>query len=177
MNECPIYLTTTGDVSGTYSVVPETPVNCASCCNCGYLQYEALMPYLSEIKFLLKNPDQEQALELEFRLREQILEISRLFDMEAGVEPGYFSRAHYKTTKVFPTDRTKYLKIPEFVKGSLEIRTMSNYLLSENSYGFQDGYLVYKPCAQDTYCSRECGCGTKKRRKEEPWPDKCYKVT
>jgi hypothetical protein len=177
MNECPIYLVNPETAVGGYNPPPTSPSSCTECCNCGYLQYEGLLPYLSEIRYYLKGPDQEAAGEFEFRLREQILEISRLFDMDAGVEPGHFSKAHYSTTRTYPTHGTNYIKIPEFVPGTLEIRTVGNFLVSPTSYGVQDGFVVYLPCSNGNACYPTCGCNDAKPRKVTKWPESCYQVT
>ena len=176
--ECPIYYidptSTTGGCSTTSPPVEES--NCASCCNCGYLQFESLLPYLGEIGDTQKN-DNDKAVELEFKLREQIIEISRLFDIEAGVEPGFFSKSHYKTTKVTTSNGTRYLKVPEYVPGTLEIRNTANVVLDSSSYAYADGFLVYLPCATHVSCGCSSGCGEVKAESPQPWPNTCYQVT
>lgn len=175
MSQCPIYLINPDISSGDVSEPPDDSP-CINCCNCGYIQYESLIPYLQEIKSSLKD-DAGKAVEFEFKLREQILEISRLFDIEAGVTQGYFSKSHYQTTRVYATNGTKFIKVPDFVSGTLEIRTLDNVLLDSNSYGFKDGFVIYLPCSNhsSTWCST--GCGYPKSQTPVRWPDGCYKVT
>lgn len=175
--DCPIYYVdpeATGGCSTSEPPVEES--NCASCCNCGYLQFESLIPYLEEINDKLKE-DKDKFVELEFKLREQIIEISRLFDLEAGVEPGFFSKSHYKTTKVTPANGTRFIKVPQFVAGTLEVRTSNNVLLDPSSYGYADGFLVYKPCAEHIECGCSTSCGAKKSVNPMPWPNSCYQIT
>lgn len=174
MSNCPIFYT---DPEST-STCSSTPIDegCVECCSCGYLQYESLVPYLREIRSSLDDTT-EQSVELEFKLREQIIEISRLFDIDAGVSPGFFSKAHYSTTEVFPTNGSKFIKIPDFVKGTLVVRNMSDCILSNDSYGYQDGYLVFKPCEEHLTCGCHSICGNPKTKIPQPWPDKCYKIS
>ena len=128
-------------VAGTPAPPPPT---CQTGCNCGYLQYEGLLSYFAEINdSLAQSP--ENAVQLEYKLREQIIEISRLFDMDAGVEPGYFSKSHYSTTQIVSSDRTRYLKVPEHVAGTLEVRTMSDQIVPETAYVYKNGFLIFHP--------------------------------
>ncbi len=175
MTSCPTFYINPESSSGC-ATAPVDDFQCVDCCNCGYIQFESLLPYLKEIRSSLRD-DIEQSSELEFKLRDQIIEISRLFDIETGVEPGYFSKAHYNTTQVFPTNGSKYIKIPNFVKDTLDVRTTSNHLLNSNSYGFQDGFLVYHPCSAHYECGCDDGCGNERTFTPQPWPDTCYKVT
>jgi hypothetical protein len=124
MIECPIFWipsTPTGPVDPPVDDI----INCVGC-NCGYLLYENLITYMPEIQDALK-ADPENYPDLEFKLREQIVEISRLFDMDAGVSPGYFSKAHYKTTKIVAANGSRYIKIPDFVDDTLEVSLLSMY--------------------------------------------------
>lgn len=178
MNDCPIFLLDPElDYIGDVVEPPVEPPVCIGACNCGYVQFENLLPYLEEIRDKLKQSNQEAYQEFEFRLREQIIEISRLFDIDAGVEPGFFSTAHYSTTQVFPTNGTRFIKIPEFVVNTLEVRTIDNHVLDTGSYGVRDGYLMYLPCQTHTTCGCNSGCELPKSRKPLPWPNACYKVT
>jgi hypothetical protein len=171
MSDCPIYLVTPGT-----EAVPSPVEDAPTCkgCNCGYIQYEALIPYLAEIRDSLgMSPD--KAIDLEFKLREQILEISRLFDMDAGVEQGYFSKAHTCTTKR-TVSSGKYMKIPPHIEGTLEVRTMDDILLDSSLYTYKDGHLIYQPCEEHIKCGCSDSCGNNRVTYEAPWPDKCYKV-
>jgi len=155
----------------------DDPIECDSCqCNCGYLQYENLIPYLAEIQHVMQTSE-DDALDLEFKLREQIVEVSRLFDMDAGVEPGFFTKAHYKTTKIFTTNGTRYMKVPDFVRDSLELRTMANQVLDASAWGLKDGYLIYKPCSSHTNCPCTSSCESRVKYTPLKWPDGCYKLT
>jgi hypothetical protein len=176
--DCPIYLLDPNATAGTCST-SEPPVeqsSCAECCNCGYLQFESLLPYLGEINDKLKD-DADRFVEFEFKLREQIIEISRLFDIDAGVAPGYFSKSHFRTTRIYPTNGTRYIKVPEFVPNTLEVRTANNVLLDDSSYGYKDGFLVYLPCSRHESCGCTGGCGEAKSARPVEWPNTCYKVT
>lgn len=173
MIDCPIYYTLPSDA---VSPSPPSDDDAVCGCNCGYLQFEELLPYLHEIKDKLKQSNEDYN-QFEFRLRQQILEVSRLFDMEAGVRPGYFSKAHYSTTKVFPTNQGKFIKIPEFVLGTLEVRTLDDYIVDESLYGYQAQHLVYLPCMTHTSCECNSGCGGSRATNPIEWPNACYKVT
>lgn len=174
MIECPIYYV---DPNST-TTLPSPPVeeqNCAGC-NCGYLQFENLLPYLKELNDKLRE-DRESFNDLEFKLRQQIVEVSRLFDIEANVRQGYFSKAHYKTTQVVTTNGTKYLKVDPFVPGSLTVRTTDDYILDESSYKLENQHLVYLPCRNHSDCGCSVGCRTPKSVTPRPWPNACYKLT
>ena len=176
--DCPIYFVDPNITGGncSTSTPPVEESSCAECCNCGYLQFESLLSYLEEINDKLKE-DKDKFVELEFKLREQIIEISRLFDLEAGVQPGFFAKSHYKTTRVTPTNGTRFLKIEPHVAGTLEVRTSDNVLLDASSYSYTDGFLVYLPCAKHESCGCSTGCGSKKAKEPLPWPNSCYKLT
>ena len=176
MDNCPIYYS-----SGTANLVTDPPpspdiIGCEHSCNCGYIQYENLIPYLSEIKDNLKD-DPEKYTQFEFKLREQIIEVSRVFDIDAGVKAGYFTKSHYLSTKVYSTNGTRYLKIPEFVEGTLQVRNTANQIIPEEWYSYKDGYLVYLPCSKHSITGCDTSCSTKKRRKAVEWPEGCYQVT
>jgi hypothetical protein len=175
-NDCPIYFVNPSDLVGGVDTPPPDPTGCDNICNCGYIQFESLLPYLDEIKRIAKW-DKEESDELEMRLREQIIEISRLFDIQAGVKPGFFTKAHFTTTQVFPTNGTRYIKIPDFVQGTMSVRTTDDHLLADGSWGIQDGFLVYLPCSQHITCGCSWGCTRRKSRRPRPWPAACYKVT
>lgn len=127
--------------------------DCAKCgCHCGYIQYESLAPYMSKLSNNFTK-DEEHIL-LEGKIRQQIVEISRLFDAATKVEDGFYSKAHYKVVKLFGNN-ISYLSIPDFVDGSLELYTEDGYLINSNTYTAKDGYLIINPC---TSHSQSCGC-------------------
>jgi hypothetical protein len=174
MIECPIFW-----ISPTPVGDPDPPVDdviTCSGCNCGYIQYEHLLSYLPEVDDALK-ADPEKYKESEFKLRQQITEISRLFDIDAGVAPGFFSKAHYKTTKVFPTNGTRFIRIPDFVKDTLEVRTLEDIVIDPNSYGVENNHLVFMPCLKHVRCGCPTGCNRRRCRRHVEWPNGCYKVT
>lgn len=173
MIDCPIYYVIPGE-TGDPSPPVDDVVSCGGC-NCGYLQYEELIPYLKEIRSKAKE-DSEDYIQFEFRLRQQILEVSRLFDMEAGVQPGYFAKGHYKTTKVFATNNGKFIKIPEFILGTLEVRTLDDIIVDDSTYGFENQHLIYLPCVKHMNCVCNDGCDNRSRY-PMGWPDKCYQVS
>lgn len=174
MIDCPIYYVIPGDTSEPSPPIDDV-VTCGGC-NCGYLQYEELLPYLRDINIKFKE-DSEDYIQFEFRLRGQILEVSRLFDMEAGVQPGYFAKGHYKTTKIFTTNDGRFIKIPEFVLGTLEVRTTDDVIVDESTYGYENQHLVYLPCMTHTACGCDSGCTNEKLKQPVAWPNKCYKVS
>ena len=171
MNECPIYYTST-DTTGLPS--PPNDVKYCAGCNCGYLQFESLVPYLKEINNQLRE-DQEDFNNLEFKLRQEIIEISRLFDIEAGVSPGYFSTAHYKSTKVITSNGTKYLKVADFIPGTLTLRTIDDYIIDPDSYRYENKHLVFLPCVE--HSSIGCTGGCLNSKSATAWPNSCYKLT
>lgn len=121
-------------------------------CNCGYILYESLAPHMSKLtNEYTKNEDH---IALEAKLRQQIIEVSRLFDLETSSRPGEHSSAHYKILKLYGNG-SKYLKIPEFVDGTLQLYTADNYLINPDSYAYIDGFLVLNPCVDH---SSSCGC-------------------
>ena len=175
MIDCPIYYVIPGD-TGDPSPPVDDVVSCGGC-NCGYLQFEELLPYLSEIQSKVKQESPEDYNQFEFRLRQQILEVSRLFDMEAGVQPGYFAKGHYKTTKVFTTNDGKFIKIPEFVLGTLEVRNLDDVIIDDSVYGYENQHLVYLPCVDHRNCECPSSCNSSKSTLPLAWPHKCYKVS
>lgn len=172
MIECPVYLNTS--VSTTASPAPRDDASCG--CNCGYIQYESLIPYLAEINDSL-NLTPNKAIEFEFKLREQIAEISRLFDSAAGVTPGYFSKAHYRTTHTYTSDGSRYIRVPAHLSGTLEVRTTADTLIDPALYSLKDGHLVYMPCSTHTNCGCTDVCGISTVNNPPAWPEKCYKIT
>ncbi len=174
MTDCPIYWINPNSSSGC-SLSPADETVACSGCNCGYIQFENLLPYLPELNLKYKE-NIDSFHELEFKLRQQIIEVSRLFDIEADVPSGYFSKAHYKTSKVFRSNNTKFLKIPDFVD-SVEVRTMDNQILDPNSYRYENQHLVYLPCKQHEACGCSTGCTNKRYVNPRPWPDTCYQIT
>lgn len=177
MSDCPVYFINETDLLQDVSEPPTEPTSCSSQCHCGYVQFESLIPYLPEIKDRMKYPT-DDGVELEFRLRQEIVEISRIFDVAAGVKPGYFSPAHYQTTQIYSSDGTKFIKIGDFVPDTLEVRTLANQVLNPATYAVKDGYLIYMPCSSHSNTS-ECtsGCSEHKAYRPVPWPSACYKVT
>lgn len=175
MIDCPIYFIipgTTGDPSPPVDDV----VSCGGC-NCGYLQFEDLLPYLKEINDKVKQ-ESEDSNQFEFRLRQEILEVSRLFDNEAGVRPGFFAKGHYKTTQLFTTNGGKFIKIPEFVLGTLEVRTTDDIIIDDTVYGFENQHLVYLPCLEhSTHGCCSLKCENSRCKRPIKWPNKCYKVS
>lgn len=155
-----------------YHIDPEelgTPVQveseeCVGCnCHCGYIQFESLAPYLTKITRV--STQDEDHIVLEARLRQQIVEVSRLLDLETKATPGAYSKAHYKVIKVYG-DGSRYLKIPEFVAGTLEVYTLSGYKVNPDSYTYKDGLLIFNPCESHTSscgCTNACGIYQPKR--------------
>jgi hypothetical protein len=173
MTDCPIYLNL-ADVETTPSPAPPDDKVCNGC-NCGYLQYESLIPYLKELRDSL-NLGSDLSLDFEFKLREQIAEISRLFDMEAGVTPGYFSKAHYKTTKKVIAKGNRYIKLEKFVTGTLEVRSTDDVLIDPVNYEVINDHLVWRPCDAHVTCGCDTICGNDRITYQAPWPETCYKV-
>jgi hypothetical protein len=135
---------------------------CSGYCHCGYIQYESLAPYMPR---LTNNATKdEDHILLEARLRQQIVEISRLFDAETKVENGFYSKAHYKVIKLMGNGSI-YLSIPEFILNSLELYTQNGYLINPETYYYHDGYLVLKPCNNH---SNNCGCSTNCGKYDRP---------
>jgi hypothetical protein len=173
MIDCPIYLNSASSTVTT-SAPPQDDATCG--CNCGYIQYESLIPYLAEIPDSL-NLTPNKSTEFEFKFREQIAEISRLFDLSAGVTPGYFSKAHYRTTQTYTADGSKYIRVKPHLSGSLEVRTMDNEEVDPSTYSLRDEHLVFMPCEQHTNCGCTDVCGSWNSPLTRVWPDKCYQVT
>lgn len=174
MIDCPIFW-----IPPTPTGIADPPVDdviACSGCNCGYLLYENLITYMPEIQDALK-ADAETYPDLEFKLREQIVEVSRLFDIDAGVEPGHFSKAHYKTTKIVTSNGSQYIRIPEFVDGTLEVRTLEDIVLDESTYAVENGHLVYYPCVQHVNCACTCSGEVSRPQRFLKWPNGCYKIT
>lgn len=172
MIECPIYLNTT--IDPVTSVPPKDDVVCG--CNCGYIQYESLIPYLAEIRDSL-NLNPNQAIDFEFKLREQIAEISRLFDLSAGVTPGYFSKAHYRTTTVYTSNNSRFIRIKPHISSTLEVRTLDDVLIDPSNYTYKDEHLIYMPCSEHLECGCDDTCGNVKLTSPQKWPNSCYKIT
>lgn len=173
MIDCPIYLSLPQE-EAVVSTLQDDPTGCEGC-NCGYVQYEGLIPYLAEIRDSL-NLTGERSVDFEFKLREQVVEISRLFDIDAGVRPGFFSKAHYRTSKTVLSKGNRYIKIPDFVLGTLEVRTMDDEVIDPNTYEYRDNHLVWKPCQEHISCGCGSGCRESKLATFVQWPDSCYKV-
>lgn len=132
--------------------------NCDECnCNCGYIQYESLAPYLTKLSN--NNTGDGDHIILEAKLRQQIVEVSRLFDLETKVKPGTYLKGHTKVIKLY-SDNTRYLKIPDFVENSLELYTENKYLINSSSYAYENGFLILNPCMSHTLtcgCTNSCG--------------------
>lgn len=173
MIECPIYISTTGT---TTEPTPPSKDDAVCGCNCGYIQYESLIPYLAEINDSL-HLDANKSTEFEFKLREQIAEISRLFDLAAGVTQGYFSKAHYRTTQIYTSNDSRYIRVKPHLSGTLEVRTLDDVLIDPSNYRYQDEHLIYMPCQEHITCGCSDTCGNVKLAVPQSWPDKCYKIT
>lgn len=174
MIECPVYITVPSEDAVADPPVDDV-VGCTSC-NCGYIQYESLIPYLKEIRDAANITDEDH-IDFEFKLRELIVEVSRIFDISAGVSPGYFSKAHYFTTRIYPTRGSRYMKIPEHVEGTLELRTLDDLVIDPSYYGYENNHLVFLPCYNTVNCQCTAGCGVEKSPTPIRWPDSCYKVS
>lgn len=174
MIECPVYFTLPG-TGGAPDPAVDDVVPCGEC-HCGYIQYESLIPHLKEIRDAA-NIAEEDSIDFEFKLRELIVEVSRLFDIAAGVKAGYFSKAHYFTTRVYPSRGTRYMRIPEHVAGSLELRTLDDVVVDPSYYGYENDHLVFLPCYNTVNCQCGTGCGQEKSPTPIRWPDQCYKVS
>lgn len=155
-----------------YHIDPDelgTPVQleseeCVGCnCHCGYIQFESLAPYITKLTDNYTRDD--DYINFEAKLRMEILRASRLFDSLTDVEPGTYSLAHYKIIKLYGNG-TRYLKIPDFVQGTLELYTDTGVLVNPNSYIYKDGLLIFNPCETHTTtcgCTNACGMYTTKR--------------
>jgi hypothetical protein len=126
---------------------------CDDCqCHCGYIQYEQLAPYIDRLSNSFTQDDDH--IKLEARLRFQIVWVSRLFDEETNAPHGTYSKGHVKLERL-TGNGTRYLRIPEFVKGTLELYTEDGCLINPQSYAYESGALVLYPCAEHT---STCGC-------------------
>lgn len=156
MNSCcaQYYIIAEDDPIKPKKLVCETS-ECTNCnCYCGYIQFESLVPYMPKLSnHYTKDEDHIIG---EAKLRQQIIEISRLFDAETRVEDGYYSKAHYKVIKLIGND-TKYLSIPDFVKGTLELYNSGGYLINPETYEYRDSHLILNPCS---FHSNTCGCSS-----------------
>lgn len=148
---------------------------CSDCdCHCGYIQFESLAPYLTKLSNTATKD--EDHINLEAKLRQQILEVSRLFDVETKSEPGTYSKAHYKVIKIY-SDGSRYLKIPEHVNGTLEVYTSDGYLINPQSYGYKDGFLINYPCVSDgVTCGCTDSCGIHQKQNLPPGWNGCLQV-
>lgn len=155
-------------------ILDESKYSCSSKCQCGYLQYESLIPQLSDLT--ISNKSEEDTRILEAKLRLQIAQVSRLFDAEVGVEAGHYSKGHYEV-KLFNVNGNRYIKVPEFVKDSLTVYTCDGFKIPDSDWGFKGGYLMYRPCVVHlSRCGCDTTCGLGKKRESLPWPSGCYKV-
>ena len=141
--------------------------DCNKCgCSCGYIQFESLVPYMDKLSNNYTQDDDH--IKLEAKIRQQIIEISRLLDLETQVLPGHYSEAHYSVIKLYG-DGTRYLKIPDFIEGTLELYTNDGYLINPNSYGYRDGFLIINPCnSHNNTCGCTNNCGYYSVRKNPP---------
>lgn len=137
---------------------------CSSCtCHCGYIQFETLAPHIKQLTTGITQDD--DYIELEIKLRQQIIETSRLFDVLTKAEPGTYSKSHFKIIKLYG-DGTKYLKIPKFIKNTLELYTSNGYLINPKSYYYKDGYLIFGGCdTNHSSCACTTTCGSYTSRK------------
>lgn len=150
----------------------ETSDTCS--CHCGYILYESLAPYLT--KLTNNSIKDEDYIELETKLRQQIIEISRLFDVETKASPGTYSKSHYKVITIYG-DGTRYLKIPEFIPSTLELYTSDGYLINPQSYDYIDGYLVLNPCENHgSTCGCSSNCGIYEKRVGPPGWNGCFQA-
>lgn len=150
---CTLYHINPSDLENNLVQLKVEESDCSTCgCQCGYIQFESLAPYMT--KLLRHSTQDDDHIILEARLRQQIVEISRLFDSETRVEPGFYSKAHYKLIKLYGNG-SSYLKIPDFVPGTLELYTENGYLINPKSYIYKDGMLITNPCSSH---SPTCGC-------------------
>lgn len=181
-NSCPIFQIAPQDLQQTLSV-PQSVIaaenKCSESCACGYLQYEQLIPYLPELRSLAKY-DNAAGDELEGRLREQIVEISRFFDIDADAPPGYFSRAHFDT-KLLISNNTPYLRLEYFVPGTLTLYYGTN-LVEPTEFIYQSGFLIYSPCnlSFNNNCDTDCEMAGSTGRHTGmglAWPAGCYTAT
>lgn len=132
----------------------EEDQQCDECkCHCGYIQFESLAPYMTELSNNFTQDD--DYLILEAKLRQQIIEVSRLLDVETNAEFGEYSKAHYKIIDLIGNN-TSYLKIPEYVPNTLELYK-NGILINPDSYAYKDGFLIMNPCGNDNNTS-SCGC-------------------
>lgn len=150
---------------------------CSGCvCHCGYIQYESLAPYMPKLTNNYTKDDDHVLLEA--RLRQQIIEISRLFDAETKVEDGTYSKAHYKILDLYGNG-TNYLPVPDFVKGSLKLYTKEGYLINSDSYAYKDGFLVLNPCnshSSNCGCVASCGAYQNQNQNQNIGWGGCFKV-
>lgn len=152
MNSCCTRYYTIPEVTGE-RIQLDTLESCGACdCHCGYILYESLAPHMSKLMNDHTNDDDHNILEA--KLRQQIVEVSRMFDLETLAKPGEHSKAHYQIIKLFG-DGTRYLKIPEYVDGTLELYTKDGFIINPESYEYKDGFLILNPCINHT---SSCGC-------------------
>lgn len=149
-------------------------VNNSCTCHCGYILYESLAPYLTKLtNNAIKDEDY---INFEAKLRQQIIEVSRLFDVETKSEPGTYSKAHYKIITL-SGDGTRYLKIPEYIPGTLELYTIDGYLINPNSYIYKDGFLIFNPCQNHTTtCGCSSSCGIYEKQISSPGWNGCFQA-
>lgn len=153
---CTLYHIDPSDIVETKCISIED--ECTDCrCQCGYIQFESLTPYMTKLSNT--NTRDEDHINLEAKLRQQIVEVSRLFDLATKAEPGTYAKAHCKIIKLYGNG-SRYLKIPEFVDGTLELYTANGYLINSDSYGYKDGFLIQYPCENHGAacgCTNDCG--------------------
>lgn len=152
---CTIFHIDPNEVETTLTVDDECGGECK--CSCGYIQFESLVPYFPQLSSNAVQDD--DYIVLEARLRQQIVEVSRLFDAETKVENGFYSKAHTKILKLYGNG-TRYLKIPDYVAGTLTLYNQSGVEIDSSSYGYKDGFLIYQPCVTHTStcgCTSQCG--------------------
>lgn len=147
---------------------------CCGSCKCGYVLFESLLKYLPEVKSVYRE-DGVLSSGIEFKLRQQIIRISRLFDLLSGYEPGYFSKAHYNKLQVIPSNNSRYLKINHYLAGSLTLLDSAGQVVPPQSYKYINGFLVLNP---EYKSGSGCGCSSichhKKRERFPEWHDNFY---
>lgn len=162
---------------------PVSPPDCKSQCQCGYVLFESFEKYLPEIANRFQGMSRAK---IEARLREQILEASRLLDLACEVEPGFFSKAHYNYTQtVIHNGDSRFMRVPPLVQDSGMTVVFDNCkLVSSSLYKYQNGYLIFNPCVTDlaSSCSPGDDCVDMSNQlpaadRDMPWPRGCYQIT
>ena len=172
MIDCPFYYVYENDTPPEPTELDEED-SCVCRCNCGYLTFESLIPFLDEIQQVAQR-DPAEYVKLEIKLRKLILGVSRIFDADVGVESGFYSTSHVAVKTVQSTGR--YLKVPPFVKGTVEVFGMDNVQIASNLFGTKGEYVLYMPCANHGQSCCKSSCWSNGYRNPLEWPRSCYKV-